>query len=75
MNTGKTLEEINDPNKINQAISKDEEAEKGTLRALRWAEQLIIQLPTDHPGRAEWLKQFGEQEEASLLRRERDRPI
>lgn len=63
------LDNINHPSNINQAISKDEEADKDNVRAIRWAEDLILQLPSSHPGRAEWLKLYGEKEEASLLRR------
>jgi hypothetical protein len=71
MSTRGSLHEINHPANVNQTISKDEEADQSDVRAIRWAEKLILELPSSHPGRAEWLKLYGEQEEASLLRRGR----
>jgi hypothetical protein len=35
---------------------------------MRWAEDLILQLPAEHEGRNSWLLTFGRGEEAEALR-------
>lgn len=40
----------------------------------KWAEGLILQLPTDHDGRNSWLLNYGRGEEAQALREERHLP-
>ena len=36
-----------------------------------WAENLILQLPTDHDGRNSWLLNYGKGDEAKTLRAKR----
>lgn len=65
-----TLEQINNEEKVNAVISHDEEsAVKDTAMALEMAEALIVQLPEKFLGRAEWLKRFGQLQEAQNIRR------
>jgi hypothetical protein len=64
-----TLDEINKPENINQAISHDEESE-GSDRSegIVSAEDLILQLPENHSGRNSWLQRFGHSATARSLR-------
>lgn len=69
MENQSTLDQINDPKNINQAISKDEEQEANDgIAGMLMAEDLILQLPSDHEQRNKWLKQFGQSAEARSLR-------
>ena len=55
-----TLDQINDETKVNDTISRDEEnAGANVAGMIQMAEQLIRQLPADHPGRNEWLERYG----------------
>lgn len=63
-----TLDKINSEDRVNEIISRDEEASvKGSSPALHIAEDLIRQLPPSHEGRNEWLKNYGESDEARRL--------
>ena len=69
METEGTLKNINSESHVNETISRDEESGIGsTTVALQMAEDLILQLPSSHEGRREWLKQFGLSDEAKALR-------
>ena len=63
-----TLEKINSEEHVNEIISRDEENTAGeSLPALQLAEELILQLPPDHPGRNRWLTSYGKSDEAKKL--------
>lgn len=63
-----TLDKINSEDSVNEIISRDEEASvKSNSPALQIAEDLIRQLPVSHEGRNEWLKNYGQSEEARKL--------
>ena len=65
-----TLDKINSEDRVNEIISRDEESPiKQSSPALQMAEDLIRQLPPSHEGRNEWLKNYGESEEARRLQR------
>lgn len=68
MERSNTLDSINSEDRVNDIISRDEEApltDSGS--ALRMAEDLILQLPSAHEGRRQWLMQFGQSAEAKAL--------
>jgi hypothetical protein len=69
MENKNTLDEINSAQNINKAISEDEEREgNNDFAGMLMAEDLILQLPKDHEGRKQWLRQFGQSAEAKELR-------
>jgi hypothetical protein len=71
METKGTLQNINSESHVNETISRDEEnssRDNATL-ALQMAEDLILQLPSSHEGRRQWLKLFGRSDEAKGLRK------
>lgn len=67
MKHGKTLDEINSEEHVNEIISRDEENAKEESPALQMAEDLILQLPPDHEGRNRWLTSYGNSHEAKAL--------
>lgn len=67
MKHGKTLDEINSEDHVNEIISRDEENVKEESPALQMAEDLILQLPPDHEGRNRWLNSYGNSREAKAL--------
>ena len=44
------------------------EVQSGSTRQ-KWAEGLILQLPTDHEGRNSWLLNYGVSDEAKFIRK------
>ena len=64
-----TLDRINREDHVNETISRDEESPvKEDNPAMQQAEDLILQLPTSHRGRRDWLSKYGRSEEARKLR-------
>lgn len=71
MKTKAVLDEINNNEHVNEAISRDEEnrlKDADVSRALLMAEDLILQLPAGHEGRRQWLIRFGQSDEADSMR-------
>ena len=68
MENEETLRDINNEAHVNETISRDEERAGDTVLGLRMAEDLILSLPSTHEGRNQWLKLFGESDQARALR-------